>query len=114
MAPLQAPVTSEMGHFGLTGIFWAWAVLGPDGGKILRKLWDWGPCSWAAAAGLELEPAASGTHLLQLPHFYPTSSGGPVVSHFRVAGNVEGAGRELFERLRAKGLQPGSLPEAQG
>lgn len=46
--------------------------------------------------------------------FFPTSSGGPVVSHFRVAGNVEGAGRELFERLRAKGLQPGSLPEAQG
>ena len=95
----MALVTSEMEHLGPFGSqvsFWAWEFLSPDGGKILRKFLDLGPCSWAAAVGLESEPTTSGTHLLWLLHFSQPRQGGPAISHLRVAGNTEEAGKRLL------------------
>lgn len=83
-------LTFEMGHFGSGGTFRAWELLSPDGGKILRKLWDLGLCSWAAAAGLEPELTPGGTTCFG-QHIFPPRSGRPGLSHCGAAGNEEKA-----------------------
>lgn len=115
----MALVTSEMGHsdpFGSPESFWAGVFLNPDAGKILRKLWDLAPCSWAAAVRLELEPTTSGAHLPG-SHIYPNPrwEEWPTISHWGVVGEYGGSWKTTHvERIREMDVQPASLPEPQG
>ena len=101
----MALVTSEMGHsdpFGSRESFWAGEFLNPDAGKILRKLWDLAPCSWAAAVRLELEPTTSGAHLLWFSHL-PQPCWGGVARHLPL-GSCGGIRRKLENNCMLKGL----------